>query len=138
MSDDSEYNKKIINEFRKNDGKVGGHFTGRTLLLLHTTGAKSGQERINPTAYIRDNERYAIIASNSGEEKHPSWYHNILANSVVIIEVGNETLQATASLAEEPEYTRLYNKMVDMMPGFAEYRLNPHRIIPVIVLTPIN
>ena len=136
MSDDREYNKKIIQEFRENNGKVGAHFTGKTLLLLHTIGAKSGEERINPTAYVRDDERFIIIASNNGEEKHPSWYHNVLANSLVTIEVGGETLQVKATIAEEPEATRLYNKMIELMSGFAEYRQNTKRIIPVVVLTP--
>ena len=133
-----EHNQHIISEFRANDGKVGGYFAGRTLLLLHTIGAKSQQERINPTAYIPDQERYVVIASNSGEAANPSWYHNIVANPLVTIEVGTEKLQARASLAEEPERTRLFDRMVEMMPGFAEYRLKATRIIPVVVLTPIK
>lgn len=136
MSDDIEHNKTIIEEFRANSGKVGGYFTGRTLLLLHTLGAKSQQERINPAAYVRDNERFVIIASNSGEETNPGWFHNLRANPLVTIEVGTETLQARATIAEEPERTRLYDKMVEMMPGFADYRRNATRVIPVVVLTP--
>jgi deazaflavin-dependent oxidoreductase (nitroreductase family) len=138
MSDESEHNQSIINEFRANGGKVGGYFAGRTLLLLHTIGAKSQQERINPTAYVRDNERFVVIASNSGEATNPSWYYNIVANPLVTIEVGTEKFQARASVAEEPERTRLYDKMVEMMPGFAEYRLKTTRIIPVVVLAPIK
>ena len=138
MSDEIEHNKGIINEFRANGGKVGGYFTGSTLLLLHTLGAKSQQERINPAAYVRDNERFVIIASNSGEDTHPNWYHNLVANPLVTIEVGTEKLQARASIAEEPERTWLYDKMVEMMPGFAEYPLKTPRVIPVVVLTPYD
>ena len=138
MSDEIEHNKGIISEFRANGGKVGGYFAGRTLLLLHTIGAKSQQERINPTAYVLDNERFVVIASNSGEATNPSWYYNIVANPLVTIEVGTEKFQARASITEEPEHTRLYDKMVEMMPGFAEYRLKTTRIIPVVVLTPIK
>lgn len=129
--------KKIIAEFRANGGQVGGHFTGRTLLLLHTIGAKSGQERINPTAYVRDEEHYIIIASNDGADTHPQWYHNLTANPLATIEVGTETLQARAATAEEPEHTRLYNKMIEMMPGFANYLTKTQRTIPVVVLTPV-
>jgi len=138
MSDDFERNQEIIAEFRANEGKVGGYFAGRTLLLLHSVGAKSQKERINPAAYVRDGERFIIIASNSGEETNPGWYYNILANPLVTIEVGVETMQARASLANEPEYTRLYNKMVEMMPGFDDYRRQATRVIPVVVLTPIK
>jgi deazaflavin-dependent oxidoreductase (nitroreductase family) len=131
----SSHNQSLVNEFRANAGKVGGFFEGRTLLLLHTVGAKSKEERISPTAYVKDGERYIVIASNGGRDHHPNWYHNLLANPLVTIEVGTETLQARAAVAEEPERTRLYEKMIEMMPGFAEYRLKTQRMIPVIVLT---
>lgn len=137
MSSEHDFNQKIIAEFRANGGQVSGHFTGRTLLLLHTTGAKSGQTRINPTAYVRDGARYIIIASNDGADTHPSWYFNLVANPLVTIEVGTETLQARATTAEEPERTRLYNKMIEMMPGFANYLTQTQRTIPVVVLTPM-
>ena len=138
MSSESEHNQRIINEFRANDGKVGGYFAGRTLLLLHTLGAKSQQEHINPTAYVRDNARFVVVASNSGQATNPSWYYNIVANPLVTIEVRTETIQARASIADEPERTRLYDKMVEMMPGFAEYLLQATRIIPVVILTPLK
>lgn len=137
MSDVNERNKKIIDEFRANKGKVGGYFEGKTLLLLHTVGAKSQQERINPTAYIRDGERFVVIASKGGAPTNPDWYYNILANPNISIEVGTEQLQVYAAVSEEPERTRLYNKMVEMMPGFDEYRRKTERMIPVIVLTPM-
>jgi deazaflavin-dependent oxidoreductase (nitroreductase family) len=134
----TNWNQKIIEEFRANDGKVGGPFEGKTLLLLHTTGAKSGQERINPVAYVRDSERYVVIASKGGAPTHPDWYYNILAHPQLTVEVGTETFQVDAKVAEEPERTRLYNKMVEMMPGFDDYRRKAERVIPVFKLTPVK
>ncbi len=138
MSEWNDRNKRIIDEFRANDGKVGGAFEGKTLLLLHTKGAKTGKERINPAAYVRDGGRFVVIASKGGAPTNPGWYHNLVANPLVTIEVGNEKFQARAAVAEEPERTRLYNKMVEMMPGFDEYRRRTRRVIPVIVLTPVK
>jgi deazaflavin-dependent oxidoreductase (nitroreductase family) len=108
------------------------------LLLLHTKGAKSGQERINPVACIRDGDRLAVIASKGGAPTHPDWYYNVVANPQVTVEVGTEKFQAVAKVAEEPERTRLYEKMVGMMPGFDDYRRKTTRVIPVIVLEPVK
>ena len=138
MSDVNERNKKIIDEFRANGGKVGGNFEGKTLLLLHTKGAKSQQERINPVACTKDSDRLAVIASKGGAPTHPDWYYNVIANPQVTVEVGTEKFQAQATVAEEPERTRLYNQMVAMMPGFDDYRRKTTRVIPVIVLTPMK
>lgn len=138
MSDVNNWNKKVIEEFRANEGRVGGNFEGKTLLLLHTMGAKSQQERINPVACIKDGDRLAVIASKGGAPTHPDWYFNIVANPQVTVEVGAENFQAFASVAEEPERTRLYNQMVEVMPGFDDYRRNTTRVIPVIVLTPVK
>ena len=138
MSEANDRNRHIIDEFRANSGKVGGRFEGRTLLLLHTKGAKSQQERINPVACIKDGERLAVIASKGGADTHPDWYYNVVANPLVSVEVGTEKFQARASVAEEPERTRLYDKMVEIMPGFGDYRLKTTRVIPVIVLTPVK
>ncbi len=134
----NDRNKNIIEEFRTNSGKVGGRFEGRTLLLLHTKGAKSQQERINPVAYIKDGDRFVIIASKGGAPTHPDWYHNVVANPLVTVEVGTETFQVRAKVSEEPERTRLYDKMVEVMPGFDDYRRKTTRVIPVIVLTPVK
>ncbi len=134
MSAANDRNKTIIDEFRANQGRVGGHFEGKTLLLLHTRGAKSGQERINPVAYVKDGERFVVIASKGGAPTHPDWYYNLVSNPHVTIEVGTETFHVHASVAEEPERTRLYNKMVDMMHSFDDYRKNTTRKIPVFVL----
>ncbi len=138
MSERNERNQRIINEFRTNGGKVGGGFEGRTLLLLHTKGAKSGQERINPTAYVRDGDRLVVIASKGGAPTNPDWYYNLLENPLVTVEVGTENFQARAAVADEPERSRLYEKMVEMMPGFDEYRRKTTRKIPVITLTPVK
>ncbi len=138
MSEINDRNKHIIEEFRANQGKVGGRFEGRTLLLLHTRGAKSKQERINPVAYVKDDGRLIVIASKGGAPTNPDWYYNVVADPMVSVEVGTEKFQARASVAEEPERTRLYDKMVDMMPSFDEYRQKTTRKIPVIVLTPLK
>ena len=138
MSVVRDRNQGIIDEFRANGGKVGGRFAGRTLLLLHTVGAKSGQERINPVAYVKDGDRFVIIASKGGAPTNPDWYYNLLAHPLVTVEVGTEQFRARAEVTSEPERTRLYDKMVEMMPGFAEYREKTTRVIPVITLTPVK
>ena len=135
MYNQNDRNKAIIDEFRANAGKVGGPFAGKSLLLLHTIGVKSGLERINPVACISDGDRLVIIASKGGAPTNPDWYYNIVANPQVEVEVGIEQFTARASVAAEPERARLYNKMVEMMPGFAEYQKKTTRIIPVIILT---
>ena len=138
MSERNERNQRIIDEFRANGGKVGGSFEGKSLLLLHTKGAKSQQERVNPVACIKDGDRLAIIASKGGAPTNPDWYYNVVANPQVTVEVGTEKFQARASIAVEPERTRLYNQMVEVMPGFDDYRRKTTRVIPVIVLTPVK
>ena len=138
MSEWNDHNQKIIDEFRANGGKVGGPFEGRTLLLLHTRGARSGQERVNPVAYVKDGDRYVIIASKGGAPTNPDWYYNILAHPLVTVEAGTEKFQARAEVAAEPERTRLYDQMVAVNPGFAEYQQKTSRVIPVIALTPVK
>jgi deazaflavin-dependent oxidoreductase (nitroreductase family) len=134
----NERNMGIIQEFRANAGKVGGRFEGRSLLLLHTVGAKSGEPRINPVACVSDGDRLVVIASKGGAPTNPDWYYNILANPLVTVETGSEQFQARATVAKEPERTRLYDKMVEMMPGFAGYREKTTRVIPVIILTRVK
>ncbi len=138
MGSPQDWNKMIIEEFRANGGKVGGQFAGRTLLLLHTIGAKSQQPRINPVAYVKDGDRLVIIASKSGAPTNPDWYYNLIAHPEVTVEVGTEQLQVHASVTAEPDRTRLYQQMVAMMPGFAEYEQKTTRKIPVIILTRVN
>ena len=136
-SDANEWNKAIIEEFRANDGKVGGQFADMPLLLLHTTGAKSRLPRLNPVAYVADRERLVVMASKGGAPTNPDWYYNIVAKPEVSVEVGTDQFQARATTAAEPERTRLYEKMAAVNPGFAEYQRQTTRIIPVIVLTQI-
>jgi deazaflavin-dependent oxidoreductase (nitroreductase family) len=138
MTTQEERNKAIIEEFRANGGKVGGGFANMTLLLLHTTGAKSHKPRVNPVAYISDGDRLVIIASKGGAPTHPDWYHNIVANPVVTVEAGTERFRALATIAQEPERSRLFGKVVEVMPRFGEYQEKTRRIIPVIVLKRIS
>ncbi len=135
MTDFNEWNRRIITEFRANNGVVRSNFDGVPLLLLHTTGAKSGQPRINPLAYYADGDRLVIIASKGGAPSNPDWYYNLLANPIVTLEVGDEQFQARATAVEDPERTHLYDKVATAMPGFDEYRRKTTRAIPVVVLT---
>ncbi|MER7450505.1 nitroreductase family deazaflavin-dependent oxidoreductase [Nocardia beijingensis] len=132
-----DWNTQIIEEFRANQGKVGGPFAGRELLLLTSTGAKSGRQRTNPLAFIRDGEDIVVIASKAGAPTNPDWYHNVRAHPEVTIEIGTETIEATATaITDGPERDRLYAAMVEVMPGFAEYQEKTDRVIPVVKLTP--
>jgi deazaflavin-dependent oxidoreductase (nitroreductase family) len=132
----ADFNTKVIDEFRANEGRVGGMFEHMPILLLHHTGAKSGQSRINPVAYLEDDGRYVIIASKGGAPSHPAWYHNLKAHPSVTIEVGTKTLPATASEATGAERDRLFDAQAQRLPQFAEYEQKTDRTIPVIVLTP--
>lgn len=131
----NDFNLGIIKEFRENGGETFGPFKGRNLLLLTTKGAKSGNEGTTPLVYSKDGDRYVIIASMGGAPKSPAWYHNIVANPTVTLEVGKDTFKAKAAVAEEPERTRLYNAQAEMMPAFTEYQQKTTRVIPVVVLT---
>ena len=134
MSEAKEWNKKVIEEFRANEGKVGGYFENINLLLLHSTGAKSGQPRLTPVAYTRDEERYVIIASKAGAPTNPDWYYNVTANPVVEVEIGKEKFRALAKVTKEPERTELYDRMATKYKVFAEYKDKTTRVIPVITL----
>ena len=128
----SDFNKGIIEKFRANGGVVGGYFEGMNLLLVHTTGAKSGLERINPVAQIMDGNRYVIIASKGGAPTNPDWYYNIKANPEVTIEVGTQKYPALAAITEEPERSELYEKMAAQYAGFKDYKEKTKRVIPVV------
>lgn len=127
-------NKSVIEEFRANGGSVGGPMAGTPLLLLTTTGAKSGQTRINPLAYLTDGDRYIIIASFAGSPTNPPWFHNLVANPKVTVEVGGEQFTAQARVLGEPDRSRLYRKMAAKLPTFGEYERKTTRRIPVIAL----
>ena len=134
----SNFNQDIIDQFRANNGTmVSGMFKGAPLLLLTSTGAKSGQTRINPLAYTRDGDRYVVIASKAGAPTNPDWFHNVVAHPEVTIEVGSDRLPVRASVAEGPERDRLYQAQATLMPGFAEYERKTTRRIPVVILEPI-
>jgi len=131
----SDWNAKIIEEFRANEGRVGGRFEGGTLLLLHTVGRRSGVERVNPLAYFPDGDRYVIIASKGGAPTNPDWYHNLLATPHVTVEVGTETFEVDAVEITGEDRELLWKRIVERMPGFGEYEKNTDRIIPLIALT---
>ena len=133
----NDWNGPIIEEFRANGGKVGGQFAGANLLLLHTRGAKSSQPRINPLGYVKDGDKFVIIASKGGAPTNPDWYYNILAHPEVSIEVGSERFDARASVPERQERDRIFVEVVKQAPGFGEYQKNTSRIIPVVVLEKI-
>jgi len=135
MTDYNDWNKAVIKEFRENKGQVGGRFENSDLLLLHSLGAKSGLERINPLVYMMDDDRYVIIASKGGAPTHPDWYYNLVAHPETSIEVGAETVKIHATVAEEPERSALYAKMAAKYPFFTDYAQGTERTIPVFILS---
>jgi deazaflavin-dependent oxidoreductase (nitroreductase family) len=136
VTDRDEWNRGVIDEFRTNDGVVGGMFEGMSLLLLHHTGAKSGTERVNPLVYMRDGTNYVIFASKAGAPTSPDWYHNLRANPSTTIEVGVQSIPVTARVAEGDERERLFSAQKQAAPQFAEYEAKTDRVIPVVVLEP--
>jgi deazaflavin-dependent oxidoreductase (nitroreductase family) len=133
----AEYNNKIIEEFRANEGRVGGNFEGATVLLLHHTGAKTGTAYVNPLVYLPDGERYIIFASKAGAPTNPDWYHNLKAHPEIEIEVGTETIPVTASEITGAERDTIYSTQEQRMPQFTDYvEKAGGRVIPVIALTP--
>ena len=136
MSEPNDWNAKIIEEFRANAGKVGGPFEGATLLLLHTSGAKSGKERVNPMMYRRVGDNYVVFASKAGAPTNPDWYHNLVANPAVRAEIGTQTLDLTARVAESAERERIWTAQKADYPGFADYEAKTTRQIPVVILEP--
>jgi len=132
----NDFNARIIDEFRANEGRVGGVFEGSTLLLLHHVGARTGTDRVNPLAYGRDGDRYVIFASKAGAPTNPDWYHNLKAHPNVSIEVGTDTIDVVADEAVGEERDRLFRRQTERSPGFAEYEAKTDRVIPVMVLTP--
>ena len=133
----TDWNQQIIEEFRANDGRVGGNFEGRTLLLLHHAGAKSGTERINPLAYQRlSDDSVAIFASKGGAPTTPDWFYNLVAHPDVTVEIGTDTFSAHARVAEGAEREPIWEKQKSDWPGFADYEKQTEGIreIPVVVL----
>jgi len=138
MSDVNEWNAKIIDEFRANAGQVGGPFEGATLLLLHTTGARTGLPRVNPLVYLPDVGRYVVFASKGGSPRNPDWYHNLLAHPDVTAEIGSETHPFRAVVITGPERDELYARQVERRPAFGDYERMTTRIIPAIALEPVS
>ena len=132
----NDWNSKIIDEFRANGGQVGGPFAGGTLLLLHTTGARTGQERVNPVAYQKLDRGYAVFASKAGAPTNPDWYHNLVAHPDVEAEIGDQTVRLTARVAGGEERDRIWSRQKETNPGFAEYEHKTTRQIPVVILEP--
>ena len=133
--DQRNYNHQLIEDFRANRHKAGGPFENRPLLLLTTTGVRSGKLRTTPMMYVRDGERLLVIASNAGAPIHPDWYHNLVAHPQVAVEVGTETFDATAVVTEGEERQRLWTRIVELYPFFAEHQAKITRQIPVIALS---
>ena len=134
MTEVKDWNTQVIEEFRANGGKVGGPFEGAPMILITTTGAKSGKRRTTPLVYLPDGDRQIIFASKAGAPTHPDWYHNLVAHPEVTVEIGSETFEATAVVVEGAERDQLYAKQAARMPGFAEYQAKTTRLIPVIAL----
>ncbi len=134
MTAPNDWNKAIIEEFRANSGKVGGRFQGAPMVLLTTTGAKSGKRLTTPLVSMPDGERLLVFASKGGAPKHPAWYHNLVANPTVTVEYGTEKFEAEAEAIAGEEHDRLYARQVAVFPGFGDYQKNTTRVIPVIAL----
>jgi deazaflavin-dependent oxidoreductase (nitroreductase family) len=135
VTDFNEFNKKVIDEFRANGGKVGKPFEGAPMILVTHKGAKSGVERTTPLVYTQDGDRLVIIASKAGAPSHPAWYHNLVANPDVTVEVGTEKFPARATEVTGEERKRLYDAQAAQMSNFKEYQEKTTREIPVFVLT---
>ena len=132
-------NREQIDQFRANRGAiVEGLFKGAPVLLLTTTGARSGRARVTPLTYTRDGHRYVVVASKLGAPEDPAWYRNLVANPVVTVEVGSERFQARASVAQGSERNRLFDAHAAIMPNFVAYQRRATRIIPVVILDRIS
>ena len=131
-----DFNEAIIAEFRANDGKVGGQFEGAPLLLLHSIGARSGEERVSPMMYQAVGESYAVFASKAGAPTNPAWYHNLLSTPEASIEVGSESVPVRARVAVGDERDVIWERQKEQYPGFADYEAATDRLIPVLLLDP--
>ena len=130
----NDFNEKIIGEFRANGGKVGGPFEGAPLLLLHTTGAKTGRTRVKPLAYRRDGDRLVVFGTKGGAPTNPEWYYNVRANPRVTVEVGSDRFEADATVAPPDERDRIWRLQTRDVPVFADYQQKTDRTIPVVIL----
>jgi deazaflavin-dependent oxidoreductase (nitroreductase family) len=134
MTDD--YNRQIVEEFRANDGRVGGSWEGWPLILVHHIGAKSGTERVTPLGcFPQDDGRYVLVASNGGSPTNPDWFHNLKAHPRIEVEVGTETFPVLAEEITGPARAELWPQLVARAPQIDEHQANVRRQIPVIMLT---
>jgi deazaflavin-dependent oxidoreductase (nitroreductase family) len=133
---DDDFNRRNIEEFRANHGRLGGQFEGAPVLLLHSTGARSGEERVNPMMYLADGERYLVFASAAGADRNPAWYHNLLAHPDARIEVGDDSIEVHAVELQGAERDQKYAVQASRYPGFADYERKTTRTIPVLALIP--
>ena len=132
----ADFNTQVISEFRENDGRVGGMFEGRPMILVHHVGARSGEARVAPLVYLPDGDRFIVFASKAGSPENPAWYHNLKANPQTVVEVGSDKIEVVADEVTGDERERLFEAQVAEMPQFAEYQTKTTRKIPVIALTP--
>jgi len=131
----NSHNQQIVDEFRASGGKDGGYFAGATIVLLTTTGARSGKQTVSPVVVTKDGDRLLIYASPAGAPNNPAWYHNLIANPDVTVEFGTETFSARAAVVAGAERDRLWAEQVARAPGFGEYQRKTTRTIPVVALT---
>jgi deazaflavin-dependent oxidoreductase (nitroreductase family) len=137
MTNPHDWNQQIIAEFRANDGRVGGQFDGAPVLLLTTTGAKTGKRHTTPMMYLADGERLVVFASKAGAPTNPDWFHNLVANPTVTVEVGTDEFEATATATAGGERETLFARQAALYPGFGEYQEKTTRVIPVVALSRI-
>lgn len=130
----NDFNEQVIDEFRANGGKVGGAFEGSPLLLLQTTGAKTGRSRVKPLVYLRDGDRLVVFGTKGGSPTHPEWFYNVRANPRVTVEVGSDRFEADARVALPDERDRLWRLQTQDVPVFADYQKKTDRTIPVVIL----
>ena len=138
MAEPNDWNAKIIEEFRANEGRVGGQFEGAPLLLLHSIGARSGKERVNPMMYQAVGDAYAVFASKGGAPSNPDWYHNLVATPDATIEVGTRTVAVRARIVGDVERDTIWETQKQRYPGFADYEASTTRQIPVVILEPVS
>jgi deazaflavin-dependent oxidoreductase (nitroreductase family) len=134
----NDWNATIIDEFRSNQGRVGGRFEGAPVLLLTTKGAKTGQTRVNPMMYLDEDGVAYVFASFAGRPTNPAWYHNLVAHPQVTVEIGTETFDATARVITGADRDRIYARQAELYPGFAEYQEKTSRVIPVVALDRVS
>ncbi len=132
----TDYNQTNIDEFRANDGKIGGNFEGAPMILVHHVGAKTGTKRVNPLTYQAVDGGYAVFASKAGADTNPDWFYNLKANPETVVEVGTETISVTARVATGEERDRIFSQQKQNAPVFVEYEKKTSRVIPVVVLEP--